>query len=362
MRKRAVFVLPTRARRLAFACNCSGVHADLSESAISVTRGSCENLPRGMGELMIPRRSFDERHVDLWREQICDELLDAEAPWSDGQRFDLELGVTVVSGVVHLDMASHAPGLTLARSPERINRESRRDAIGLTYVTAGEAEIANASSRHMVRTGELCLLSSEEPFEKTLSADYAELFFYVPVPIIRALGRPVPNQTMLVSNCRGLGGVLRDALISLSKSSADLDHADWDAGLRAMLALTAGVFGRTEPSTVEHGVRDVWRKKIVRYIDEHLGDSTLAPPAIAAALGISLRYLHLIFTDAELSVAATILVRRLDRCRVALVDQPARSISEIAYAHGFNDAAHFSRTFKARFGFSPRELRSGRLR
>ena len=37
----------------------------------------------------------------------------------------------------------------------------------------------------------------------------------------------------------------------------------------------------------------------------------------------------------------------------------ARSISEIAVAWGFNDAAHFSRAFRARFGRSPRELRAG---
>ncbi|MGH8431886.1 MAG: AraC family transcriptional regulator, partial [Solimonas sp.] len=32
-------------------------------------------------------------------------------------------------------------------------------------------------------------------------------------------------------------------------------------------------------------------------------------------------------------------------------------VSEVAFAFGFNDAAHFSRSFKARFGFSPRDSR-----
>ena len=34
-------------------------------------------------------------------------------------------------------------------------------------------------------------------------------------------------------------------------------------------------------------------------------------------------------------------------------------VSEIAFAWGFNDAAHFSRAFRERFGCSPRELRAG---
>jgi len=34
-------------------------------------------------------------------------------------------------------------------------------------------------------------------------------------------------------------------------------------------------------------------------------------------------------------------------------------ISQIAYAWGFNDQAHFSRTFRKHFSVSPRHLRAG---
>jgi len=33
-------------------------------------------------------------------------------------------------------------------------------------------------------------------------------------------------------------------------------------------------------------------------------------------------------------------------------------VSEIAFGLGFNDAAHFSRAFRVRFGASPREWRA----
>ena len=46
---------------------------------------------------------------------------------------------------------------------------------------------------------------------------------------------------------------------------------------------------------------------------------------------------------------------RRDLCDPALA---ARTISEIAFGWGFNDAAHFSRAFRARFGAAPRELRA----
>jgi AraC-like DNA-binding protein len=37
---------------------------------------------------------------------------------------------------------------------------------------------------------------------------------------------------------------------------------------------------------------------------------------------------------------------------------PAHSITEIALSTGFNNPAHFSRVFKARFGMSPSEYRA----
>ncbi|MDY0066471.1 MAG: helix-turn-helix transcriptional regulator, partial [Steroidobacteraceae bacterium] len=54
-----------------------------------------------------------------------------------------------------------------------------------------------------------------------------------------------------------------------------------------------------------------------------------------------------------------LLEHRLERCRSAL-ERPrdsARSITEIAFECGFNDASHFSRAFRSRYGLSPREFR-----
>jgi AraC-like DNA-binding protein len=112
----------------------------------------------------------------------------------------------------------------------------------------------------------------------------------------------------------------------------------------------------------EAAARGLLRARALRYIDDHLAEPDLAPPGIARALGMSLRYLHLLFEGTGTTVRATILCRRLDRCRDALADpgQRQRNVSEIAFAWGFNGAAHFSRTFKARFGVPPRDARLAR--
>jgi AraC-like DNA-binding protein len=100
------------------------------------------------------------------------------------------------------------------------------------------------------------------------------------------------------------------------------------------------------------------RHMAITYIDEHLTDRDLRPSAVAAAVGLSRSSLYRLL-EREGGVQAHILARRLDRCLVALVDPHlrTRSIGSVAFAHGFNSEAHFSRAFRFRFGVSARDLR-----
>jgi AraC family transcriptional regulator len=48
---------------------------------------------------------------------------------------------------------------------------------------------------------------------------------------------------------------------------------------------------------------------------------------------------------------------RLDRAREDILQNPTRSILDIALANGFGDGASFSRAFRIAFGHPPSELR-----
>jgi AraC-like DNA-binding protein len=99
------------------------------------------------------------------------------------------------------------------------------------------------------------------------------------------------------------------------------------------------------------------------FISAHLADTGLTPSLVAASQGISTRYLHKLFEAEGQSVAAFIRDRRLEQCRRDLADpeQIHRTVMDIAFQWGFNDAAHFSRIFKRRFGVSPTEYRTAAL-
>ncbi len=56
-----------------------------------------------------------------------------------------------------------------------------------------------------------------------------------------------------------------------------------------------------------------------------------------------------------------ILRRRLEECAAARQLSPAgQTITEIAFAGGFNSTAHFSRAFRQQYGSTPAEYRDSR--
>jgi AraC-like DNA-binding protein len=102
------------------------------------------------------------------------------------------------------------------------------------------------------------------------------------------------------------------------------------------------------------------RLHIRRYIEANLRDPELSARSIAAAFGISPRYLHIIFAGEDETVSNYVLRRRIEETAKQLVD-PAwrkRTITEVAFGWGFNNATHFARVFKDRMGCSPREHRA----
>ena len=94
---------------------------------------------------------------------------------------------------------------------------------------------------------------------------------------------------------------------------------------------------------------------IQNHVLNNLHLATLSPESIAKAHGVSVRQLHRLFRRTGTSIGRWILRARLDRCAADLLDEArlAESVTQIGFAWGFNDSAHFSRVFRAEFGQAP---------
>jgi AraC-like DNA-binding protein len=116
--------------------------------------------------------------------------------------------------------------------------------------------------------------------------------------------------------------------------------------------------GQIEAQPIESRERTLLLR-IHAFIEEHLGEPDLSPPAVAAAHHISVRYLYRLFEAQDTSVAAWIRQRRLERCRRDLADPALVTVpvGSVAARWGVPDAAHFSRLFRQAYGLPPAEYR-----
>ena len=103
--------------------------------------------------------------------------------------------------------------------------------------------------------------------------------------------------------------------------------------------------------------------RISQAIETQLGDGDLTLHQIAEQQRVSARYIQKLFQQAGMSFSQYLRKRRLEHCHADLASIAHRnlSISDICFRWGFNDAAHFSRSFRADYGVTPRAFRQERL-
>jgi AraC-like DNA-binding protein len=176
-----------------------------------------------------------------------------------------------------------------------------------------------------------------------------------------ALDRLVPSFDMHGLVLRGtMAALLRNHLVSLVENLPHILHAHASGVAAATVSLVAACLApsRETAARAQAPLELARLTEIRRYIDRHLSSPALKPDDICKALGMSRSTLYAACRSRG-GVIAFIRQRRLKRIQALLADpREHRRISEIAYQHGFANAAHFSRSFRAAFGFSPQEARA----
>lgn len=125
----------------------------------------------------------------------------------------------------------------------------------------------------------------------------------------------------------------------------------------AQLALMAR--GRVGPGTPESrlALRGGYLLAARRLIAGNLHDAALTPDAVAAALGMSVRKLHMLFEPTGQSFARALSTARVAEAKRLLRAEPAKAVADIAFDCGFDSLATFYRSFRAAFGATPQDIR-----
>jgi AraC-like DNA-binding protein len=211
--------------------------------------------------------------------------------------------------------------------------------------------------------GDFYITSSEWPFQATMKDWVSVSGLIIPHEVLSPLLaggrllRPVP-----VPAGSPLGALLGAAFDAAVGQVPLLSPEVADAVLQNLCGLVALACGASEEGrwSGRESLRMARLEAAKRYVDQHLAEPDLTPATTAAALGISLRQLHLLFEPTGTSFAQYVARRRLQQCRAALTSATGagRSVADIAFGWGFNSLATFYRAFQHEFGIAPAALRS----
>ncbi len=274
--------------------------------------------------------------------------------------FDANFSFTDFGDLVYCRLTSRVPHRV--HRTDAVASHDDRPFLKAVLQIKGRSVISQHSRTTPLYSGEWTLYDAGQPYSVELSAGGE--FSMLLVPRVKVISRGIDWQSLVLrrlSANRGLGkliwglvGNTVDQMPELQDRSS-VEVADIVAHMTRLAVLDL-VEGESETVNSREALRD----RVKFYIAAHLNDPDLSIAKLASLARCSKRYLHMIFRSEDLSISDYILRSRLARCRADLLDpkQVRRSITEIAYARGFNSSNHFSRCFKREFGVTPRVLRA----
>lgn len=220
---------------------------------------------------------------------------------------------------------------------------------------------------YSLRPGDLCIPPTDAPFRCHQPEGIRGPAMLIPRAVLNPLlaGGHLPLFFRLTgASPLGalLGGALNSAAAQVPKLSAELGDAVLH-NLAGLLALACGASADGRETGLQ-AMRASHLDAARRYVDRHLAEPNLAPAAAAAALGISVRQLHVLFEPTGTSFARYVQQRRLEACRTALASprDGQRPVADIAFGCGFNSLSVFYRAFQAAYGASPGDFREAARR
>ena len=260
---------------------------------------------------------------------------------------------------IHL---SESDPFTVHRRSQDIEDDSAFDYLVLVPLEGG-ADIEQEKTTFSVDPDSLAIIPGGLSYQMSFPQTGKRLLLRIPLQIFheRVLGREIRDFGAHIFTGDGLVRLTIDMLKTLVIQAGELSETEQYTVADVTLELIAAVVrSAAEFDDFQHGSAQVARmSRILSYLEENYADHDLTPARIAEANAVSTRHLHNLFQHSGTTVTRWIWERRLKAAREDILNPSMadKSITDIAYQRGFNDSAHFSRTFKSRFEISPSQLR-----
>jgi AraC-like DNA-binding protein len=231
----------------------------------------------------------------------------------------------------------------------------------------GVCEVGQGERTTKLSPGDIGFLDTSRPYEVTFPRSFRQGILKMPAALFGDIapkgddlaGAVLPGDMTLTA-------IARHNLLLLKHSAAAIEPIFLPAAANCAidhLALAMRARRGVGLTKIAAHSASAYMLRADAYISDHLHDSELSVEEVAQSAGISTGHLQQLYRARGLSVAQSILDRRLDHCCKELAD-PSRSdesVTSIAFRWGFSESSSFSRAFRRAFGVSPRQYRRNHL-
>ena len=302
----------------------------------------------------------DRNAVAIWREEVGRHLLKLDFQPNEGGSFFAEVKPIFGSSDVRITRVKMSPGLT--------TRDSHLAGDGdptFAFVIANRHPllIAHGDRETSLRPGDATLMRNWKPGQMSSCQGFDYDAIIVSEKILRDVGSnlgrltasPVPRTSRVLAYLRSYIRMIDKLGFSDNAAMPDISRH-----LQEQLRLLLSSEANETNATYSAPLGSFSLARIAHYIEVHATDPTLTVGKVAAAAGVSVRYLEYILGRTGLTYSARLKELRLNRVR-QLIQGPegaGKRIIDIAMESGFSDLSHFNRMYRMRFGEVPSKTRA----
>jgi AraC-like DNA-binding protein/mannose-6-phosphate isomerase-like protein (cupin superfamily) len=300
--------------------------------------------------------------VAYWNDIVADVFTPLRTSPLDASGFEAEAHAAPLGRLVVTNL--QVDPCAVERTSDQVAQASERRFL-LHLVVGGRLRLVQGGREALLNEGDLAMADTGRPYSLHHAESCSLIVLVVPHEDLKQ-HLPVPEDVIGV-RFPGDAGLPNTASMMLrclweqarNEIDPEIGSRIADSLLEMFAASWLARNGAPPADTAMTGYR---RVQIKRYVEAHLRDEDLSARSVAAAFGISPRYLHMLFARERETISSYIQRRRLEQCVKQLSDPQwrRRTITEIAFSWGFNNVAHFARIFRNHYDTTPRAYRDAR--
>jgi AraC-like DNA-binding protein len=299
--------------------------------------------------------------VAFWADMVCQHLVQVEcnsviAP----EQFHGAIGMRRIDKV---DVAQIVAGAQQVTRTQGMMARADSEYFLVNIQRDGNSSVQQDGRRATLKPGDMAVYSSARRYDLAFNATFSQTVLTLPANELRL---KIPGIDALTATTLGSQN---PAVRLLTRMASNCYQTEFDAlppaagacaanALTELLAAAAAAFSPAPEKNISN-LALFHLTRIKQHVIDHLHDPALSIDTVSQKLRISPAHIHRLFEGELQTFSVWLWSCRLIACKRDLENYTKThlSVSEIAFQNGFSNSSHFSRTFRAKFGISPRECR-----